>query len=111
MELKKLNKLVIQVLKDFEFTRGNDDLLYLNVLILVDSKANNTKLITTMTLSEFYTNRQRCCFPSFESVSRCRRKIQEEHPELKPSKRGQEARKRQEEKFYNYATKQAEFSF
>ena len=38
MELKNLSKIVIEILKQFDFTRGDDDLLYLNVLVKLDGK-------------------------------------------------------------------------
>ena len=111
MELKQLKEIVIETLKQFDFTRGDDDLLYLNVLIKLDAKIPTENLIVDMRLADFFTYRKRYGFPSFESVSRCRRKAQEEHPELRPAERVQENRKRQEERFYNFATKQAEFNF
>ena len=112
MELKNLSKIVIETLKQFDFTRGDDDLLYLNVLVKLDGKRPTEDLIVDMRLSDFFTNRKHYGFPSFESVSRCRRKAQEEFPELRPPKNIQEARTRREEEFYNWSKlKQAEFDF
>ena len=112
MELKNLSEIVIETLKQFDFTRGDDDLLYLNVLIKLDAKIPTENLIVDMRLSDFFTNRKRYGFPSFESVSRCRRKAQEEFPDLRPPKKVQEARRVQEEKFYDYSKlKQQSFDF
>lgn len=111
MELKKLKELVIETLKELEFTRGNDDLLYMNVLIKINAKSHNSNLITEMSVSNFFTNRKRYGFPTYESVSRCRRKAQEENPKLRATEKVQESRRLKEEKFYNFATKQAEFNF
>ena len=112
MELKNLSKIVIETLKQFDFTRGDDDLLYLNVLIKFDAKIPTENLIVDMRLADFFTYRKRYGFPSFESVSRCRRKVQEEFPDLRPPKKVQEARRVQEEKFYDYSKlKQQSFDF
>ena len=112
MELKQLKEIVIETLKQFDFTRGDDDLLYLNVLIKLDAKIPTENLIVDMRLADFFTNRKRYGFPSFESVSRCRRKAQEEFPELRPSEKVQAARLKQEEEFYNWSKlKQGEFCF
>lgn len=112
MELKQLKDIVIETLKQFDFTRGDDDLLYLNVLIKLDGKRPTEDLIVDMRLADFFTNRKRYGFPSFESVSRCRRKAQEENPDLRPPKKIQEARRMQEEKFYDFSKlKQQSFDF
>jgi hypothetical protein len=65
-----------------------------------------------MTVADFFTNRKKYGLPTFESVSRCRRKAQEEFPDLRPPKKIQEARTKREEEFYNWSKlKQAEFDF
>lgn len=110
MELKQLKEIVIETLKQGETFRENDDQLYLAVCIKIFSK-KDLRNISEMSVGEFFTCRKRYGLPTYESVSRCRRKAQEEHPELRPAERVQESRKRQEEKFYNFATKQAEFNF
>ena len=111
MELKQLKDIVIETLKQGEIFRENDDELYFAVCVKVNSKINN-RLLSEMTVGEFFTNRKRYGLPTFESVSRCRRKAQEEFPELRPPKKVQEARRMQEEKFYDFSKlKQAEFSF
>lgn len=112
MELKQLKEIVVETLKQFDFTRGDDDLLYLNVLIKLDAKIPTGNLIVDMRLADFFTNRKRYGFPSFESVSRCRRKAQEEHPELRPRKKVQEARRTKQDEFYKWSQlKQQGFDF
>lgn len=114
MELKKLKMLVIQTLKENEAVRGNDDLLYLEIIKKIHPHWNSGRINTDIqnaTIGEFFTSRISAGLPSFESVSRCRRKAQEEINGLKPCERIQESRKRQEERFYNSATKQEEFVF
>lgn len=112
MELKQLKEIVIETLKQFDFTRGNDDLLYLNVLIKLDAKIPTENLIVDMRLADFFTNRKRYGFPSFESVTRCRRKVQEENADLKPCEKVQAARLKQEDEFYKWSQlKQQSFDF
>jgi len=114
MELKKLKVLVIQTLTENDAVRGNDDLLYLEIIKKIHPHWNNGRINTDIqnaSIGEFFTSRISAGLPSFESVSRCRRKAQEEIKGLKPCEKIRESRKRQEERFYNFATKQAEFIF
>ena len=106
MELKKIKDLVFETLREGETFRENDDLLYMNVCIKVFS--HNDRCLTTMTVGDFFTNRKRYGLPSFESVRRSRQKVMEEHPEMKPCEKVLEARKRNEENFYKFATNQGE---
>lgn len=108
MELKQLKDIVIETLKQGETFRENDDLLYLTICVKLFS---NRGSITNMTVSEFFTCRKRYGLPTYESVSRCRRKAQEENPALRPREAIQKGREIQQERFYNFATKQGEFCF
>lgn len=108
MELKQLKDIVIETLKQGETFRENDDLLYLTICVKLFS---NRGSITNMTVSEFFTCRKRYGLPTYESVSRCRRKAQEENPALRPCEVIQKGREIQQERFYNFATKQGEFCF
>ena len=111
MELKQLKEIVIETLKQGETFRESDDHLYLAVCIKIFSKASYRN-ITEMSVGEFFRNRKEYGLPTFESVSRCRRKAQEEHPDLKPCEKIQEARTKREEEFYNWSKmKQGEFEF
>ena len=106
MELNKIKDLVIKLLKEKEILRGSDDLLYLEVLKL------NRADVEKMTVWEFFKYRKNWELPSFETVSRCRRKAQEEHPELRPNIVIQEMRKKEEKKFYDFSKlKQQAFDF
>ena len=115
MEIIKLYDLVKKLLQEKEELRGDDDLLYLTVIKIVHPYCNNGRITTNvenMTIGEFFTCRKNIDIPTFESVSRCRRKVQEERPELKPCEKIQLARTRREEEFYNWSKlKQAEFDF
>jgi len=108
MELKQLKNLVTETLKQGETFKENDDLLYLTICIKLFSDRGS---ITNMTVADFFTNRKKYGLPTFESVSRCRRKAQEENPALRPREAIQKGREVQQERFYNFATKQEEFAF
>ena len=108
MELKQLKDLVTETLKQGESFRENDDMLYLTICIKLFSDRGS---ITNMTVADFFTNRKKYGLPTYESVSRCRRKAQEENPALRPCEAIQKGREIQQDRFYNFATKQGEFSF
>ena len=115
MEIIKLYDLVKKLLQVKEELRGDDDLLYLTVIRIVHPYWNNCRITTNIenaTIGEFFTSRKSAKLPTFESVTRCRRKVQEERPDLKPCEMIQKARTRREEEFYNWSKlKQAEFDF
>ena len=110
MELKQLKDIVIETLKQGETFRENDDELYFAVCVKVNSRISD-RLLTNMTVGEFFGNRKKYGLPTYESVSRCRRKAQEENPALRPCEAIQKGREIQQERFYNFATKQGEFCF
>ena len=115
MEIIKLYDLVKKLLQEKEELRGDDDLLYLAVVQKVHPHWDNGRINTDIKnapIGEFFTMRKSAKLPTFESVTRCRRKVQEERPDLKPCEKIQEAREEQEEKFYNFSKlKQQAFDF
>ena len=115
MEIIKLYDLVKKLLQEKEELRGNDDLLYLTVIKIVHPYWNNGRITTNvenMTIGEFFTCRKTIDIPTFESVTRCRRKVQEENPALRPCERVQKAREYKREEIYHWSKlKQAEFDF
>ena len=109
MELNLLKDLVTETLKQGETFRENDDLLYLTICIKLFS---NRGSITNMTVADFFTNRKKYGLPTFESVSRCRRKAQEENPALRACERVQKAREYKREEIYHWSQlKQQTFEF
>ncbi len=66
---KKLQSIIKAYLKEYPETRGNDHLLYANVFQYLYGDVLNYYNFTDKILS-------------FESISRLRRKVQEEYPEL-----------------------------
>ena len=115
MEIIKLYDLVKKLLQEKEGLRGNDDLLYLTVIKIVHPYWNNGRITTNvenMTIGEFFSCRKNADIPTFESVSRCRRKVQEERPDLKPCEKIQKARDDKREEMYHWSKmKQGEFKF
>ena len=114
MEIKDTKAFVEYLLREYPALRGNDDLLYLEVLRRVHPYWNNGRITTNienMPIGEFFSERKNMKLPSFESVRRSRAKIMEEHPELKPCEKVQKGREEQREKFYKMATNQGEFTF
>lgn len=111
MELKQLKEIVIETLKQGETFKENDDELYFAVCVKVNSRISD-RLLSDMTVGEFFGNRKRYGLPTYESVSRCRRKAQEEHLELRPCKKVQEARRTKQDEFYKWSQlKQQSFDF
>ena len=111
MELKQLKEIVIETLKQGETFRENDDELYFAVCVKVNSRISD-RLLSDMTVGEFFGNRKRYGLPTYESVSRCRRKAQEEHPDLRPCEKIQEARRTKQDEFYKWSQlKQQSFDF
>ncbi len=114
MELKDTKKLVEYLLRIYPALRGNDDVLYLEVLRKTHPYWNSGRITTNienMPIGEFFAERKNMKLPSFESVRRSRAKIMEEHPELKPCEQVQKGREEQKERFYKMATNQGEFAF
>lgn len=74
-KLVQVSELVEKVLEEYPETRTNDNLLIYRVLI-----KNNNSLA-----SKSFTEVMRSTEMSFESITRARRKIQKERPELKDS--------------------------
>ena len=75
-KLVQVSELVEKVLEEYPETRTNDNLLIYRVLI-----KNNNSLA-----SKSFTEVMRSTEMSFESITRARRKIQKERPELKDEK-------------------------
>ena len=97
-KLLNLTKLVKTILEQDE--RNSDDYLYM--LVLYKSSPIGFA-ISEISVTTFLANRDRWGFPSYKSVSRTRRKAQEEHPELRGTERVRKRRSKREEVFREYA--------
>ena len=94
---KKIYKLVEEELRENAEARNSDFVVIANVYkklgIATSLTLSDIAILSTLEIS---SNK----FPSFESITRARRKIQELHPEL-CSKEVQEARAKESEKVLN----------
>lgn len=95
--LKTIENKVKTILKKNEDARNDDMVLYLALcnLCLKDAGA--------IPLAEIMTQHRSLGLPSFESVSRTRRKLQAQHPELAGSRPVQKMRATGEKAYRRYA--------
>lgn len=75
-----IEKSVKKILTEHEEARGNDDILY--ILVCDDFYAG----IKSLNFGYVMAYREKLNIPSYKSVERARRKLQEKHEELKPCK-------------------------
>lgn len=80
-ELLKLEPIVKRVLEQYPETRDDDFLLVYAVYREIDFRS-----ITRELFCEIMMNHKKYRFPTFESVTRCRRKVQNKYPELASEK-------------------------
>lgn len=92
--IKKVEKLVYASLVNKPETRSDDFLLILDVLKTFVSP--NVSLETVMTYHKVLG------IPSIETITRTRRKLQNEYPELVDAE-AKKIRKKEEEEFFQYA--------
>lgn len=95
MKLDLLEDIVYNIITNNEKSRSDDMTLYLEYL-----KYKSVSLLRTFQSREYRIYNG---ISSFESVSRCRRRIQAYNPELKPNKEYIELRKEEEKRFREYA--------
>lgn len=96
--MRKLEGIVKDALEESKEARDDDFLLIFNVY-----KAINESVIYK-DFRQVMRDHVEFRLPSFESITRARRKIQKEYPELVSSRKTKEVRKAEEKVFYNYAT-------
>ena len=82
--LYQTTNLVKEILEDSIHARNSDTYLYLQVIYKVGLLKGID--VNAMSVTYFLSKRNELGFPCFETVSRCRRKVQAEHPELAPNK-------------------------
>ena len=95
--LKTIEGKVRAVLQENEDARNDDMVLYLALCNLYLKDAGN------MPLAQILLNHKELGLPSFESVGRTRRKLQEKCPELLGSVRMQKIRAKGEKAYRRYA--------
>ena len=79
-ELKNISKIVKAILEEDESARNSDSRLYRQVVSYIGMKKGIDVGARSVTYYLDHINALK--FPKFETVSRARRKIQAEHPEL-----------------------------
>ena len=97
-KLRTLTDMVRIILEQQPETRSSDNLLYIEVL----RRCTNQNVLN-MPVWAFYQNLKEWQLPSIETVGRCRRKLQEQHPELKANSEVAGFRSEREEAFREYA--------
>ena len=95
--LKTIEGKVKSVLQGNEDARNDDMVLYLALCNLYLENAGN------MPLAQILLNHKELGLPSFESVGRTRRKLQEKYPELLGSVQMQKIRAKGEKAYRRYA--------
>ena len=80
MKIKKYEKRVSVILLNKPKARDCDYVLYGFVLLAYNVNIN------TLSAKDFLKGLHDKIYPSFEGVGRCRRKLQEKHPELRGTK-------------------------
>lgn len=90
--LKQMEQIVRPILEKNEKARGDDKLLYFCVL-------EKLGFDTSIPLSWFLSSSE---FPNWESITRVRRRLQEENPELLPKENVKKGRRKAEKEFLDY---------
>lgn len=92
--LKIIEPQVKEALINNKLTRGDDYILYLEVL--------KQYIDVDMSLNDVLKNHEILGIPPFESVTRARRKLQEIYPELRDEKKSK-IRAKEEQEYRDYA--------
>ena len=95
--LKELEPTVKSVLEEFPETRNDDFLLYTVVAVSLNEDVNYYSFTRAMQLHK------KLGIPPFESVTRCRRKLQAKFPELAASDAVQDIRNENISEYMSYA--------
>lgn len=96
-KLKKVEELVKRVLERKQFTKNDDFYLVVNVYCEINSDVRYKDFGYVM------ENHKSLKLPSFESITRARRKLQAKYPDLRGSEDMTERRYREWQDFRTYA--------
>ena len=94
--MEKLEIIIKEILTKNKLAREDDNLLYIEVIYKCNPSYVNVNFLYTFTYAKYLG------LPAFESVSRCRRKIQAENEDLKGSLENQIARDKKEINIFEY---------
>lgn len=92
--VKKYEAVVYHILKTYKATRSDDKLLYYWVL-------REEGFSTKLSIESYLLGSNN--YPNYDSITRCRRKLQETHPSLRPPKNELKRRDETEKDFRAYA--------
>lgn len=92
----KLEDLVITILRKDKEARDSDNKLYVAV---IDALVPNG---SQLSVAELFCSQNKLGIPPFESVSRCRRRVQSDCPELRGNKEVLNGRRNKERQFRDY---------
>ena len=96
-ELKNTTMKVRQVLATVPAARNSDNILYIEVVRLIDQQ------VLRLPLAVVLQNLKEYNLPTIETVGRCRRKLQAQFPELRANKAVEEFRSELETEFREWA--------
>lgn len=96
-ELKNTTSIVKDILEQDAFARNSDDYLYYMVC------KHTNEIVIHLPFWKVMLNRKQYKFPSFKSVERARRKLQQEFPEFSGNADVEAQREVNEEVFKEYA--------
>lgn len=97
-KLYKVEGFVKKVLTEYSDTRNDDFILVYRVY-----REINEDLVIRELFCEVMLNHKNYNLPPIESITRCRRKLQREYPELRAVKEVQNKRDEEEKKYIDYA--------
>lgn len=95
MKQKQVEKTVKEILTAYQTTRNDDHCLYIQYVY-------NTVEFTKVPFNILFGNYKLFGLPSFESVGRARRRVQQKYPELRGDKGTQTARETLEQEYHDY---------
>lgn len=95
--IKRVEVTVLQVLSENENARGDNYVLIYEVLTRMNPD------IRGLSFDYVMFNHKKFKLPSFESITRARRKVQAEYENLRPTQAIQKTRKEEEQEYINYA--------
>ena len=98
MKLDKVENIVKRVLETYSDTRDDDFVLVYRVYKEINEGAMIRELFCEVML-----NHKEYGLPAFEGITRARRKLQKDYPELRPSEMIGKFRKQQEEEYKAYS--------
>lgn len=96
MKIQKVSNIVKEILERNKATRDNDNLLYVEVIYAIKPEVVNSNFRYVLSNANFLG------LPPFETVSRCRRKLQRTYTELKASKEVEEGRAKKLDEVLDY---------